>query len=75
MSAYTIQESPLGTYALMLGQQLIIQAGNPDNPELAYAECVRVRDVLQDRGHAERVLANTYYDSADNTIKDGIQAR
>ena len=72
---YRIEESPLGTYALYLGQALIMQAGNPDNPELAYAECVRVRDVLQDRGHAERVLANTYYDSADNQIKDGIDAR
>lgn len=65
---YRIEESPLGTYALYLGQALIMQA-------TSRAECVRVRDVLQDRGHAERVLANTYYDSADNQIKDGIQAR
>ncbi|HJX77290.1 hypothetical protein [Glutamicibacter sp.] len=72
---YRIEESPLGTYALMLGQMLIMQAGNPDNPELAYAECVRVRDVLDDCQHAERVLANTYYDRDTNQIKDGIPAR
>ena len=72
---YRIELSPLGTFSLVLGQQLIMQAGNPDNPELAYAECVRVRDVLQDRGHAERVLANTYYDRDTNQVKDGIQAR
>ena len=65
---YGIEESPLGTYALYLGQALIMQG-------TSRAECVRVRDVLQDRGHAERVLASTYYDSADNQIKDGIQAR
>ena len=65
---YRIEDSPLGTYALMLNQQLIMQA-------TSRAECVRVRDVLQDRGHAERVLRNTYYDSADNQIKDGIPAR
>lgn len=65
---YRIEGSPLGTHALMLGQQLIMRA-------TSRAECVRVRDVLQDRGHAERVLANTYCDSTDNQIKDGIQAR
>lgn len=65
---YRIEGAPLGTHALMLGQQLIMQA-------TSRAECVRVRDVLQDRGHAERVLANTYCDSTDNQIKDGIQAR
>ena len=63
---YRIEESPLGTYALYLGQALIMQA-------TSRAECVRVRDVLDDRGHAERVLQNTYYDSADNQIKDGIR--
>ena len=67
---YRIEESPLGTYALMLGQMLIMQAGNPDNPELAYAECVRVRDVLQDRGHAERVLRSVKYNAENNTIED-----
>ena len=64
---YQITEH-LGTYALHLNQQLIMQA-------TSRAECVRVRDVLQDRGHAERVLANTYYDRDTNQIKDGIQAR
>ena len=63
---YRIEESPLGTYALYLGQALIMQA-------TSRAECVRVRDVLQDRGHAERVLANTYYDRDTNQIKDGIK--
>ena len=72
---YRIEDSPLGTYALMLGSQLIMQAGNPDNPELAYAECVRVRDALDDRGHAERVLRSTYYDRDTNQINDGIEAR
>ena len=65
---YRIEESPLGTYALMLNQQLIMQA-------TSRAECVRVRDALQDRGHAERVLRNTYYDRDTNQINDGIQAR
>lgn len=65
---YRIEESPLGTYALILNQQLIMQA-------TSRAECVRVRDVLDDRGHAERVLVNTYYDRDTNQIKDGIQAR
>ena len=65
---YRIEESPLGTYALMLGQQLIIQA-------TSRAECVRVRDVLDDRGHAERVLGAVKYNAENNTITDGIQAR
>ena len=60
---YTIQESPLGTYALMLNQQLIMQA-------TSRVECVRVRDVLQDRGHAERVLGAVEYNSENNTIED-----
>lgn len=33
MTAYTIQESPLGTYALMLGTQLIMQASNREDCE------------------------------------------
>lgn len=67
---YHIEESPLGTYALTLGSQLIMQAGNPDNPELAYAECVRVRDVLDDRGHAERVLRSVQFNVQTNSIED-----
>lgn len=51
MTCYTIQESPLGTYALMLNQQLIMQATER-------ADCERVRDALQDRGHNKRNLVN-----------------
>ena len=61
---YLIEESPLGTYALMLNQQLIMQA-------TSRAECVRVRDVLDDRGHAERVLGAVKYNAENNTIEDG----
>lgn len=61
---YRIELSPLGTYAMMLNQQLIMQATER-------AECVRVRDVLQDRGHAERVLASVRYNAENNTITDG----
>ena len=68
MSTYTIQESPLGTYALMLGTMHIMQATNRES-------CERVRDALQDRGHAERVLRNTYYDAETNTIRGGIEPR
>lgn len=60
---YRIEESPLGTYALYLGQALIMQA-------TSRAECVRVRDVLQDRGHAERVLRSVRYNAENNTIED-----
>lgn len=63
MTTYTIQESPLGTYALLLGTQLIMQA-------TSRAECVRVRDVLQDRGHAERVLGAVKYNAENDTIED-----
>lgn len=64
MSAYTIQESPLRTFALMLGTQLIMQASNRE-------DCERVKTGLEHRGHAQRVLRNTYYDAETNTIKDG----
>lgn len=64
---YRIEESPLGTYALMLGQILIMQA-------TSRAECVRVRDVLDDRGHAERVLGAVKYNAENNTIEDGQNA-
>lgn len=63
MTSYTIQESPLGTYTLLLGTQLIMQASNR-------AECVRVRDALDDRGHAERVLRSVKYNAENNTIED-----
>lgn len=60
---YRIEESPLGTYALILGQALIMQA-------TSRAECVRVRDALDDRGHAERVLGAVKYNAENNTIED-----
>ena len=63
MTTYTIQESPLGTYALMLGTQLIMQATDR-------ADCVRVRDALDDRGHAERVLRSVHYNPETNSIED-----
>ena len=68
MTAYTIQESPLGTFALMLGTQLIMQATER-------ADCERVKTGLEDSTHAQRVLTATYYDATDNTIKDGIEPR
>lgn len=64
---YQITEH-LGTHVLMLGQILVMQSTDR-------ADCERVRDVLQDRGHAERVLSVTYYDRDTNQIKDGIDAR
>lgn len=60
---YRIELSPLGTFSLVLNQQLIMQA-------TSRAECVRVRDVLQDRGHAERVLRSVRYNNENNTIED-----
>ena len=66
MTSYTIQESPPGTYALMLGTQLIMQATER-------ADCERVKTALEDSTHAERVLRNTYYDRVTNQIKDGIE--
>ena len=68
MTSYTIQESPLGTYALMLGTQLIMQATDK-------AECERVKAGLEHRGHAQRILASTYYDADSNEIRDGILPR
>lgn len=46
MTSYTIQESPLGTYALLLGTQLIMQATNR-------ADCERVKTGLEHR-HPDR---------------------
>lgn len=68
MTTYTIQESPLGTYALMLGTQLIMQASDRE-------DCERVKTALENSTHAERVLRNTYYDANSNEIRDGIEAR
>lgn len=68
MSTYAIQESPLGTYALLLGTQLIIQSTDR-------TDCERMKATLENSTHAERVLRNTYYDAETNTIRDGIEAR
>lgn len=68
MSAYTIQESPLGTFALLLGTQLIIQSTDR-------TDCERMKATLEDSTHAQRVLKATYYDADSNTIRDGIEAR
>lgn len=46
MSAYTIQESPLGTFALLLGTQLIMQASNRE-------DCEKVKAGLEHR-HPDR---------------------
>ena len=63
MTSYTIQESPLGTYALLLGTQLIMQASDRE-------DCERVKTGLEHRGHAQRILASTYYDAETNSIED-----
>ena len=68
MSSYTIQESPLGTFALMLGTQLIMQASDRE-------DCERMKTSFENSTHAERVLRNTYYDANTNEIRDGIEAR
>ena len=68
MTSYTIQESPLGTYALLLGNQLIMQATNRE-------DCERVKTALENSTHAQRVLRNTYYDADSNEIRDGIEPR
>lgn len=49
MTAYSIQESPLGTYALMLGNQLIMQNTNRE-------DCERVKAGLEHR-HPDRKQA------------------
>lgn len=68
MSAYKIQESPLGTFALLLGTQLIMQSSNRE-------DCERIKTTLEDSNHAQRVLRAVHYDAATNEIRDGIQAR
>lgn len=61
MSTYTIQEFPLGTFALMLGTQLIIQATER-------ADCERVKHTLQNSNHAEHATQT-------GDIQDGIGTR
>lgn len=68
MTSYTIQESPLGTFALLLGTQLIMQSTSRE-------DCERVMTAFENSTHAERVLRNTYYDAQTNTIRDGIEPR
>lgn len=63
MTAYTIQESPLGTFALLLGTQLIMQATDRE-------DCERVETALEHRGHAERVLRSVRYNPETNSIED-----
>lgn len=63
MTSYTIQESPLGTYALLLGTQLLMQSTNR-------ADCERVMTALEHRGHAERILRSVKYNAENNTIED-----
>lgn len=68
MTSYTIQESPLGTYALMLGTQLIMQSTNRE-------DCERVMTALENSTHAQRVLRAVHYDADSNEIRDGIDVR
>lgn len=68
MSTYTIQESPLGTYALMLGTMLIIQSTDR-------TDCERMKASLEDSTHAQRVLRAVHYDANSNEIRDGIEPR
>ena len=68
MTSYTIRKTPNGFYEVLLGTQLMGQLPDHDQAE-------RFAKTLEWGGHAERVLRNTYYDSTDNTIKDGIDAR
>ena len=68
MSSYTIQESPLGTFALLLGTQLIIQSSDRE-------DCERVMTALENSTHAQRVLRAVHYDADSNEIRDGIDAR
>ena len=63
MTSYTIQESPLGTYALLLGTQLIMQATDRE-------DCERVKTGLEHRGHAERVLRSVQFNVQTNSIED-----
>lgn len=68
MTSYTIQESPLGTYALTINNQLIAQATDRATLE-------RMKTSFENSTHAERVLRNTYYDANTNEIRDGIDVR
>ena len=58
-SPYKIQQSALGTFDLMLGNQLVMQATDKEHAEQARANCERVSEALNERGHAERNLVAT----------------
>lgn len=64
MTSYTILESPLGYFEVLLGTQLMGQFPNRDLAE-------RYAKNLEWGGHAERVLRSVYYDAETNQILDG----
>lgn len=64
MTDYTIQESPLGTYALIINNQLMAQATDRATLE-------RMKTSFENSNHAQRAEQN----ANNNTIRDGIQAR
>lgn len=64
MSSYTIQESPLGTFALTINNQLIAQASDRATLE-------RMKAGFENSNHADRAEQNTN----NNTTKDGIEPR
>lgn len=64
MTSYTIQKTPNGFYEVFLGTQLMGQLPDRDQAE-------RFAKTLEWGGHAQRILASTYYDAETNTIKDG----
>ena len=67
MSSYQITET-LGTFALTINNQLIIQSTDR-------TDCERMKTSFENSTHAQRVLRNTYYDADTNQIRDGIEAR
>ncbi|MEV7645842.1 MULTISPECIES: hypothetical protein [Actinomycetes] len=64
MSTYAIQETPLGTYALTINNQLMAQATDRATLE-------RMKTGFENSNHAQRAEQNTN----NNTTRDGIQAR
>lgn len=64
MTSYTIQESPLGTYALTINNQLMAQASDRATLE-------RMKTGFENSNHADRAEQN----ANNHTIRDGIEAR
>ncbi|MGP5599580.1 hypothetical protein ACTXOJ_11370 [Glutamicibacter arilaitensis] len=64
MTAYTIQESPPGTFSLTINNQLIAQASDRATLE-------RMKAGLENSNNAQRAEQNTN----NNTTKDGILPR